>query len=146
MNVRIAASPTRLLNNCSGSLAAIYFLYSAIFPLQESHPHAMMAALAAEAAARQDKFWEMHDIIYEHQDELSGNRLLSFAEALNLDLQQFAHDWKSQATLAKVESDFEGGLRSGVNGTPSFFLNGNRLNSYDESYESLAEAVRAVTV
>ena len=115
------------------------------FPLQESHPHAMMAALAAEAAARQDKFWEMHDTIYEHQDELSGNRLLSFAEALNLDLQQFAHDWKSQATLAKVESDFEGGLRSGVNGTPTFFLNGNRLNSYDESYESLAEAVRTVT-
>ena len=114
------------------------------FPLQEAHPQAMIAALAAEAAAKQDKFWEMHDMIYEHQADLSGNNLLVYAEALHLNVQQFGKDWKSSEILARVESDFESGLRSGVNGTPSFFINGSRLNTYDESYESLAEAVRAM--
>lgn len=115
------------------------------FPLQESHPQAMAAALAAEAAGKQGKFWEMHDTIYEHQDDLSGNSLLNYAEMLNLDMEKFVRDWKSNDTLSKIESDFESGIRSGVNGTPSFFINGNRLNSYDESYASLAAAVESAT-
>ncbi len=112
------------------------------FPLQESHPAAMIAAQAAEAAGLQDKFWEMHDLIYEHQDELDESSLVNFAETLDLDIEKFVEDIKSQDVLSKIESDFESGIRSGVNGTPTFFINQNRLNSYDESYESLAEAVR----
>lgn len=111
------------------------------FPLQEIHPAAYMAALAAEAAGRQGKFWEMHDMIFENQQNLHGHSFLDFAEALQLNMPQFAADWKSEAISAKVENDFESGIRSGVNGTPTFFLNGERYNEYDGTYESLAEAV-----
>lgn len=111
------------------------------FPLQEAHPAAMMAACTAEAAGVQKKFWEMHDLIFEHQDELDESDMTPFAGALNLDLKKFNRDVRSRDILNKVESDFEGGIRSGVNGTPTFFLNGNRLNGYDASYESLAGAV-----
>lgn len=111
------------------------------FPLQESHPAAMIAAQAAEAAGIQHKFWEMHDLIYEHQDELNENGLVNFAEALDLNIDKFLRDSKSHAVLSKIESDFESGIRSGVNGTPTFFINENRLDTYDQTYESLAEAV-----
>lgn len=130
----------RLLQQFDGELLFVF----RNFPLQESHPQAMIAALAAEAAGKQNKFWEMHDTIYEHQNDLSGNALFNYAASLHLDMERFARDWKSEDTLSKIESDFESGLRSGVNGTPSFFINGNRLDSYDESYESLAAAVRSL--
>lgn len=113
------------------------------FPIQESHPHAMIAAQAAEAAGLQDKFWEMHDLLYEHQDDLDENNLIYFAETLNLDMNKFENDLDSQNILSKVESDFESGVRSGVNGTPTFFINDKRLDSYDQSYKSLADAVRS---
>src|SRR5678809_1055915 len=86
------------------------------FPLQEIHPMAMPAALAAEAAAMQKKFWEMHDLIFEHQGELTPYRILNFASELGLDEEKFRHDWKSETLLSKVETDFESGIRSGVNG------------------------------
>jgi protein-disulfide isomerase len=111
------------------------------FPLQEMHPQALISAQAAEAADKQHKFWEMHDMIFENQDILSANSLLHFAKQLNLGLEKFSNDWKSKGVLAKVETDFDGGIRSGVNGTPTFFINGNRLETYDASYESLARAV-----
>jgi protein-disulfide isomerase len=117
------------------------------FPIQEAHPAAMLAAVSAEAADLQGKFWEMHDAIYENQDalyELGEDGLEPFAKKLKLDLKKFAQDCQSDALTEKVETDFEGGIRSGVNGTPGFFINGNRLNSYDATYESLAEAVRSL--
>ena len=107
------------------------------FPLQESHPLAMMAAMAAEAAARQEKFWEMHDMIFEHQQNLSPDSILGFASKLKLNMNQFGKDLRDKELYGKVEADFEGGLRSGVNGTPTFFLNGEQVNSYDETYKSL---------
>jgi len=112
------------------------------FPLQESHPNAMIAAQAAEAAGLQNKYWEMHDLLYEHQDELDENNLIYFAETLNLDMKQFQNDLHSQDIISKIESDFESGIRSGVNATPTFFINDQRLDSYDESYKSLADAVK----
>jgi protein-disulfide isomerase len=111
------------------------------FPLQESHPEAMISAQAAEAAARQNKFWEMHDLIYEHQTRLSDSFLIKAAEILQLNKDQFQNDLESEEITARIEDDFEGGVTSGVNGTPSFFLNGIRLNTYDETYESLQEAI-----
>ncbi|MEO8583165.1 MAG: thioredoxin domain-containing protein [Flavitalea sp.] len=113
------------------------------FPLQEAHPQAFMAALAAEAAGEQGKFWEMHDMIFENQNILQGPAFLDFAEQLALDLHKFGADWKSARMVSKVEEDFESGIRSGVNGTPTFFLNGERLNTYDGDYQSLLNAVRA---
>ncbi len=113
------------------------------FPLQESHPAAYMAALAAEAAGTQGKFWLMHDLIFENQRNLSADTLLDLAASLELDLHRFAADWKNPAIKDKVEADFESGLRSGVNGTPTFFVNNERL-SYDGTYQSLLKAVKAV--
>jgi protein-disulfide isomerase len=112
------------------------------FPLQEAHPQAFMAALAAEAAGEQRKFWPMHDLIYENQDLLHPHIYVDFAEQLGLNLQKFGDDWKSARLVEKVEQDFESGIRSGVNGTPTFFLNGGKLDTYDGTYQSLLHAVR----
>lgn len=112
------------------------------FPLQEIHPHAYISAIAAEAAGKQDKFWEMHDLIFENQDKLNTNYLLSLASDVALDLAEFTKDLKSERILTKIETDFESGIRSGVNGTPTFFLNGNPLYTYDETYESLSDAIQ----
>lgn len=111
------------------------------FPLQESHPHAFAAALASEAAARQGKFWQMHDLIFEHQNNLGTALFLQLARRLNLDEHQFQNDLQNEALFSKVEMDFESGVRSGVNGTPSFFLNNHKLSTYDGTYESLLRAV-----
>jgi protein-disulfide isomerase len=112
------------------------------FPIQESHPYAFIAALTAEAAAKQNRFWEMHDIIFDHQQELDEEGLARFAISLNLDSHMLIKDANSDAIISRIENDFEAGVRSGVNGTPTFFINGNRLNNYDETYESLEEAIK----
>ena len=112
------------------------------FPLRSIHPHAYISATSAEAAGKQGKFWEMHDLIFENQDKLNTNYLLSLAEDIGLDLVQFAQDLKSKKILDKTEKDFESGIRSGVNGTPTFFLNGYPLLTYDGTYESLLDAVQ----
>ena len=95
------------------------------FPLTEIHPHALHAALAAEAAAAQGKFWQMHDYIFHHQHTLENADLEQFAEAVGLDMQQYAHAMAEQRSLARIEEDVEGGERSGVQGTPTFFINGS---------------------
>ena len=96
------------------------------FPLSYIHRQAKAAALAAEAAALQNKFWEMHDIIFENQGRLEPTDLFSYAQAIGLDLEKFRHDIRLEKILEKVESDIESGARSGVNGTPSFFVNGKK--------------------
>jgi len=102
------------------------------FPLSEAHPQAFMAAIAAEAAAKQNAYWEMHDLIFENQQSLSDEPFLGFAQQLGLDTAQFEKDLADEALSARVEADFDSGIRSGVNGTPSFFINGLR---YDDSWE-----------
>jgi Predicted dithiol-disulfide isomerase involved in polyketide biosynthesis len=82
----------------------------------------------------------MHDLIFENQDELDIKFLLSLAENIDLDMKQFAKDFKSEELQNKIETDFESEIR-GVNGTPTFFINGNKLLTYDETYESLLDAV-----
>lgn len=98
------------------------------FPLSESHEFAMPAAVASEAAALQDKFWEMHDIIFENQDSLSDEGLFKIASEAGLDIEKFKEDIQKPELEQKVESDFESGIRSGVNGTPSFFVNGTKFD------------------
>lgn len=103
------------------------------FPLSEIHPQAIQAAAAAEAAGRQGKYWEMHDIIFENQHNLAKHALLEFAQKLELDLSKFETDLSDQVIIEKIESDFESGVRSGVNGTPTFFINGTKyVDSWDE--------------
>lgn len=108
------------------------------FPITQIHPHAQHAAEAAEAAAAQNKFWEMHDYLYEHQQALDDNHLEKYASKLGLDITQFNHDMTSHAYTHRVREDFLSGVRSGVNGTPTFYINGIRYNdSWD--YEPLLE-------
>ena len=96
------------------------------FPLKEIHPHALHAAEAAEAAATQGQFWEMHDVIFEHQRALTDDKLREYARALSLDESRFATELTSHIHADRVRTDFQGGVRSGVNGTPTFFINGIR--------------------
>ncbi|WP_299291144.1 thioredoxin domain-containing protein [uncultured Mucilaginibacter sp.] len=98
------------------------------FPLPEVHPDAENAAKAAEAAALQNKFWEMHDMLYENQQQLDEEHLVSFAKKIGLDVNQFKSDMQKSAVSDKIENDFESGVRSGVNGTPSFFINGKKYD------------------
>lgn len=113
------------------------------FPLTTMHPHALEAARAAEAAGRQGKFWEMHDAIYENQDNLETEDLLGYATDLSLDIDQFSYDMRNPEIETRIAQDLYGGARSGVNGTPSFFINGFRYDG-DWSYESLLATLEAI--
>ena len=97
-------------------------------PLNEMHPNAQLAAEAAEAAAVQGKFWEMHDALYEHQSELGPDLLRRLAKRFQLDAQRFEDDLASGRFRAHVKHDFMSGVRSGVAGTPTFFINGERYD------------------
>jgi protein-disulfide isomerase len=94
------------------------------FPLLASHPHAAAAAEAAEAADAQGKFWEMHDRLFEHQEALDDMGLRRHARKVGLDLERFERDLRTRAHEARVREDAAEGARSGVKGTPSFFING----------------------
>jgi protein-disulfide isomerase len=102
------------------------------FPITTSHPHAEHAAEAAEAAGAQGRFWQMHDHLYENQRHLEDDDLRSYAQALDLDLDLFDKELTEHIHADRVHEDFMSGVRSGVNGTPTFFINGSR---HDDSYE-----------
>ena len=112
------------------------------FPLSESHPHAQHAAEAAEGAAAQGRFWEMHDSLFEHQRALDDRHLVGYASALGLDAVAFEHDLRAHTHKTRVREDFVSGVRSGVNGTPTFFINGLR---FDDSWDpdTLTDALTA---
>ena len=97
------------------------------FPLAE-HPNAFGAAIAAEAAALQHKFWEMHDLLYSNQLYLGSDDLLGYAEELGLDTRRFSQDLQSEVLAAKIQAEFESGESSGVTGTPNFYINGEKYN------------------
>jgi protein-disulfide isomerase len=101
------------------------------FPLTQIHPHAEHAAEAAEAAdalGGPDDYWQMHDTIFENQDALEDEDLLRYASEIGLDVTAFARALQSGQFAARVKQDFLGGVRSGVNGTPTFFVNGERYD------------------
>jgi protein-disulfide isomerase len=102
------------------------------FPITTSHPHAEQAAETAEAAATQDKFWQMHDLLYENQRRLRDPDLRDYAERLALDVERFDKELAEHVHAARVREDFMSGVRSGVNGTPTFYINGTR---HDDSYD-----------
>jgi len=98
------------------------------FPLTNLHPHAQHAAEAAEAAAAQGRFWDMHDCLFMNQEALEDSDLLEYAAALQLDVEQFARDMTEHRYARRVREDFMSGARSGVNGTPTLFINGERYD------------------
>jgi len=110
------------------------------FPLTQVHPHAEGAAEAAEAAGDQGAFWPYHDYLFEHQQALSPQDLTGYAGEFNLDAARFERALENHDFEERVRADFMSGVRSGVNGTPTFFINGVRHDdSYD--YEVLLAAV-----
>ncbi len=102
------------------------------FPLTEMHPHALTAAVASEVAAKHGKFWEMHDALYENQKNLSDSNIIQLAEEIGIDTEEFEKDFQNEEFVNKVQADFESGVRSGVNGTPSFYVNGKK---YEDSWD-----------
>jgi protein-disulfide isomerase len=111
------------------------------FPLKEAHAHAEHAAEAAEAAAGQGRFWEMHESLFKDQEALEDEDLLARARVLGLDVARFENELADGVHEKRVRGDFRSGVRSGVNGTPTFFINGVR---YEDSWDldSLLAAVQ----
>ena len=114
------------------------------FPLQQ-HLNAIPAAYAAEAAGKQGKFWEMHSVIFNHQQEWSsaGNineLLLSYADGLRINLEQFKNDLRSAEVKDKVGNDYRGGINAGINSTPTFFLNGKKIQP--RSYKEFIDLIK----
>jgi protein-disulfide isomerase len=115
------------------------------FPLTEVHPFALPAAAAAEAAGFQTHFWTMHDRLFENQDWLDPGSLVNHARALRLNVARFVSDAQSPNVQRRIAADIEGGARSGVNGTPTFFANGVRVDG-GYTYEILASALTGLRV
>ena len=110
------------------------------FPLNSVHPHASVAAQAAEAAAAQGKFWPMHDVLYAHHATLADHGMDEFALRVGLEIYKFNADLSSEGFAKRVREDFEGGQASGVTGTPTFFINGQRYAG-DTEYDALLAAI-----
>jgi protein-disulfide isomerase len=112
------------------------------FPLTEVHPLALIAAEASEAASDQGRFWEMHDTLFGNQPRFQPEELIAYAGQLGLDVDAFTEDLMALRHRDRIREDFMGGVRSGVNGTPSIFLNGELFNAPAEE-RMLARAIEA---
>ncbi len=113
------------------------------FPLRSSHPHALAAAKAAEAAGEQGRFWEMHDRLYRRQSEMEDADLERHARDLGLDLERFRRSLGERAHEARIREDLASASSSGVRGTPSLFINGERYDGLLERDEIFAALARA---
>jgi protein-disulfide isomerase len=111
------------------------------FPLTQVHPRSLLAAQAAEAAGAQGRFWPMHSVLFENQHALEPEDLALYAETLGLDVRRFARELRAGTHLPKVQKDFRTGVRSGVNGTPTFFVDSERQD-YGWDAESLTVAIQ----
>jgi protein-disulfide isomerase len=116
------AAVEMLLDRFEGNLQFVYRHY----PLEQVHPHAIAAAEAAEAAGAQGRFWEMHAQLFEHQRALERTHLDEYARQLGLDMRRFADEMDRRVHLPLVRAHLDSGKRSGVRGTPGFFVNGRR--------------------
>ena len=109
----------------------LYFVFRN-FPLREIHPHAQHAAEAAEAAATQDKFWQMHDYLFKHQKALDDHHLVEYAQKVGLDIEKFKQEMSGHVYAPLINESLKNGSNSGVKGTPTFFVNGIR---YEDSWD-----------
>ena len=138
-----AAQPT--VDNLSVMLGEQLCTVYRHFPLTQIHPHAERAAEAAEAAGAQGAFWPMHELLFDQQPLFDDASLIGYADELGLDVNRFASELGAGVHEQRVREDFMGGVRSGVNGTPTFFMNGIR---YDGPYDlqSLFAALQQASV
>lgn len=113
------------------------------FPLAEIHRFATGAAEMAEAAALQDRFWPMHDMLFENQHALKPEQMIAHARQLDLDIERLRRDLESPGPGDRVRTDFASGVRSGVNGTPTFFVNGGRFDGSWTEERAFAAALEA---
>jgi protein-disulfide isomerase len=112
------------------------------FPITQLHPHAEQAAEAAEAAAAQGKFWEMYELLLQPSSSLDLDSLLSRARDLGLDTDRFRREVTGRAYAARIEGDVREGLRNGVNATPKFYVDGERIDG-KFPLEGLEDVIRA---
>jgi protein-disulfide isomerase len=127
-----------MLKHFSGKLRVVF----RHFPQEEVHPHALQAALAAEAAGGQGKFWLMHDLLFENQSHLKPQHLRSYAEQLELDMVRFDADMEDELYLQRIREHIDGGMLSGVRATPTFFING-RIHDASFGMQSLMDGIDA---
>lgn len=113
------------------------------FPLEEVHPHALLAAQAAECAGAQGRFWEMHDLLFEHQTHLDLHHLRRYAEQLQLDMIRFDAEMKDTVYLQRVREDIAGALDSGARGTPTFYIN-DRIQDVTFGLHALIDHIEAL--
>jgi protein-disulfide isomerase len=111
------------------------------FPLVNMHPHAEHAAEAAEAADAQGRFWEMHDLLFENQEALDDTDIEQYAASLGLDARRLIDEVRASAYATRIREDFRGGARNDVNGTPTFFINGQRYDG-ELTASALLEALK----
>jgi protein-disulfide isomerase len=127
-----------LLRDFEGRVRFVYRHY----PLEQVHPHALLAAEAAEAAGAQGKFWEMHAHLFAHQNHLDGPHLRRAAAELSLDVARYVADLDDHVYLQRVREHIDSGRRSGVRATPGFFVNG-RITDVSYGLQALFDATRA---
>jgi Na+/H+ antiporter NhaA len=130
-----------VLRQLLGDFADVRYVWRHL-PLNDVHPRTQLAAEASEAANNQGAFWEMHDLLLDHQDALDADDLMRYAQQLRLDLDRFMEDLNTRAGASRVADDVDSADLSGVTGTPTFFINGRRhYGAYD--IDTLSAAVRA---
>lgn len=112
------------------------------FPIPQLHPHAQQAAEAAEAAAAQGRFWEMYELLLQPYSHLDADSLIGYAGQLGLDIDRFRRDLDDQTHAARIGHDVQEGIRNGVNATPKFYVNGQRIDG-KFPLEGLSDAVHA---
>jgi protein-disulfide isomerase len=140
-NCKQAAPAVKLLlQRFAGRVRLVY----RHFPLEDVHPHALHAAQAAEAAGEQSKFWQMHDLLFDNQRHLKLAQLRSYAERLELDMARYTVEMDDEVYLQRVREHIDGGIRSGVRATPTFFIDG-ALHDTSYGLHSLAEGVEALS-
>lgn len=138
-NCKQAAPALKLLLERFAGRACVAFRH---FPLEEVHPHALGAAEAAECAGGQGRFWEMHDLLFANQDRLKLGQLHGYAERLQLDMSRYTAEMDDHVYLQRIREHLEGAHRSGVRGTPAFFVNG-RIQDVSFGIRALFDAVEA---
>ena len=143
-NAPTAGRPNRSIRTLLAELGDLRYVWRHL-PLDDVHPRAQLAAEAAEAASSQGAFWAMHDLLFDHQDQLRPTDLVRYAEQLGLDLERFQRDLDQGTGADRVAQDREGAELSGVGGTPSFFINGmHHRGAYD--LQTLTQAVKVARI
>jgi protein-disulfide isomerase len=128
-----------LLKHFEGRMRFVY----RHFPLREVHPHAELAAEAAEAAGAQGKFWEMYALLFEHQSHLKAKSLREYAEKLELDMARYDFEMRDHVYLQRVQEHIAGGTNSGIRATPAFYVNG-AMHDASFGVARLQEAIEEV--